>query len=129
MRLFIPKLVVALVFLALIGRLYQLQLVETQSDKYVTTVNTTRYVPIRPFRGEIYASDAKTLLAESSPVYTVAIRVSDLPAEGTSARFYVFAELSQVLGITNTLTISPALTLEKNSALREGVAKKLADVP
>ncbi len=128
MRLFIPKLVVVLVFLALIGRLYQLQLVETQSDRYITTVNTTRYVPIRPFRGEIYANDAKTLLAESSPVYTVAIRASDLPPEGSSARFHVFAELSQVLGITNTLTISPAVTLEKNPLMRDGFAQKIADV-
>lgn len=128
MRVFVPKFIVAVVFLVLIGRLYQLQLVETQSERYVTTVNTTRYVPIRPFRGEIYASDGKTLLAESSPVYTVAIRVSDLPAEGSRERVYVFAELSQVLGITNTLTISPAVTLEKNSALREGIAQKLTGV-
>lgn len=81
MRTFLPKLVVFIVFSVLIGRLYQLQMVQTEADRhtYSTSVNTTRYVPIRPIRGEIFASDGKTLLAESMPIYTVAIRVSDLP--------------------------------------------------
>ena len=52
MRMFIPKLFVFVVFCVLMGRLYQLQLVQTEADRhtYSTSVNTTRYVPIRPIR-------------------------------------------------------------------------------
>lgn len=130
MRLLMPKIVVAFIFFVLIGRLYQLQLVDAEAARYrySTTSNTTRYVPIRPFRGEVYASDGRTLLAESSAIYTVAIRVSDLPAEGTFARARVFAELSQVLGITNTLTISPAIVLQNDKVLRDALKTKLSDV-
>ena len=107
MRIFVPKLIVFVVFCVLMGRLYQLQLIQTEADRhtYSTSVNTTRYVPIRPIRGEIFASDGTTLLAESMPIYTVAIRVSDLPPEESPERAKVFAQLSQVLGLTNTLTI------------------------
>lgn len=131
MRLLMPKMVVALIFVVLIGRLYQIQLIDAEVARYryATSTNTTRYVPIRPFRGEVYASDGRTLLAESSAIYTVAIRVSDLPAEGSPARAKVFAELSQVLGITNTLTISPAIVLQNDKVLRDALATSLTDVP
>ena len=130
MRLLMPKLVVVLIFMVLIGRLYQLQLIDAEVARYryATASNTTRYVPIRPFRGEVYASDGRTLVAESSAIYTVAIRASDLPAVGTYERAQVFAELSQVLGITNTLTISPAIVLKNDQVLRDALATKLAEV-
>ena len=130
MRTFLPKLVVFIVFSVLIGRLYQLQLVQTEADRhtYSTSVNTTRYVPIRPIRGEIFASDGKTLLAESMPIYTVAIRVSDLPPEASPERARVFAQLSQVLGLTNTLTISPAIVLDNDKVLRDALKTSLAGV-
>lgn len=131
MRLFLPKLVVGIIFVVLIGRLYQLQLVDAEVARYryATTSNTTRYVPIRPFRGEVFASDGRTLLAESSAIYTVAIRASDLPVEGSFERAQVFAELSQVLGITNTLTISPAIVLKNDKVLRDALDTRLANVP
>jgi penicillin-binding protein 2 len=130
MRIVIPKLIVLAIFVALIGRLYQLQVVNTEADRYrySTTVNTTRYVPIRPFRGEIYASDQQTLLAESMPIYTVAIRVSDLPPQGSDERADVFARLTQVMGITSTLTISPAIVLENDQVLRERLQESLSEV-
>ena len=130
MRIFVPKLIVFIVFSVLMGRLYQLQLVQTEADRhtYSTSVNTTRYVPIRPIRGEIFASDGTTLLAESMPIYTVAIRVSDLPPEDSPERAKVYAQLSQVLGMTNTLTISPAIVLDNDKVLREALQKSLTDV-
>ena len=117
MRMVLPKIVVLLIFVVLSARLYQIQMVDTDADRYrySTSVNTTRYVPIRPIRGEIFASDGETLLAENMPIYTVAIQVSDLPPEGSVARTQVFAQLSQVLGITNTLTISPIFALASRS--------------
>lgn len=127
MRILIPKAIVLIVFVVLIGRLYQLQIVNTEADRYrfSTTVNTTRYVPIRPFRGEIYASDGSTLLAESTPIYTVAIRVSDLPPEGSVERASEFARLAQVVGLTSTLTISPAIVLQNDKVLRDRLDETL----
>ena len=130
MRMIVPKLFVFVVFCVLMGRLYQLQLVQTEADRhmYSTSVNTTRYVPIRPIRGEIFASDGTTLLAESMPIYTVAIRVSDLPPEESPERARVFAQLSQVLGLTNTLTISPSIILDNDKVLRDALQTTLSDV-
>ncbi|MBM4411842.1 MAG: peptidoglycan glycosyltransferase [Chloroflexi bacterium] len=129
MRMFLPKFIVLLIFVVLSARLYQIQMVDTDADRYrySTSVNTTRYVPIRPIRGEIYASDGKTLLAENMPIYTVAIQVSDLPPEGSVARTQVFAQLSQVLGITNTLTISPAIVLDNDKVLRDALQTTLGE--
>ncbi|MEY3989407.1 MAG: hypothetical protein RI985_488, partial [Chloroflexota bacterium] len=129
MRMFLPKFVVLLIFVVLSARLYQIQMVDTDADRYrySTSVNTTRYVPIRPIRGEIFASDGQTLLAENMPIYTVAIQVSDLPPEGSAARTQVFAQLSQVLGITNTLTISPAIVLDNDKVLRDALRTTLGD--
>jgi len=74
-RLILPKLAVLLILVALIGRLYQLQLVPDEADRFrdSTRSRTTRFLPVRPIRGEIFASDGKTLLAESVPIYTVSV--------------------------------------------------------
>jgi penicillin-binding protein 2 len=113
------QIVVVLIFAILIGRLYQLQLVEAQADqfRYTTAVRAMRYLPTRPLRGEIFASDGQTLLAQTVPIYTVAIRPADLPADPAS-RAQVFAHLSQATGITSTLIVSPAVALDRDPVLR-----------
>src|SRR5690242_14323751 len=125
-RLLVPKLAVLLLLVVLVGRLYTLQLVDSEASRlrYSTGSVTTRYLPVRPLRGEIYASDGKTLLAESVPIYTVSIRPADVKqaikeAKDRSQQVHdeLYMRLDQILGITGTLTISPAATLEQNASL------------
>ncbi|MCS6937833.1 MAG: penicillin-binding transpeptidase domain-containing protein [Roseiflexaceae bacterium] len=113
------QITVILIFAILIGRLYQLQLVEAQADqfRYTTEVRVMRYLPTRPMRGEIFASDGRTLLAQTVPIYAVAIRPADLPADPAS-RAEVLAHLSQAIGITSTLIVSPATALDRDPVLR-----------
>lgn len=116
-RIILPKLIVLVILIALVGRLYQLQVVPDEAERYrdSTRARTVRYLPVRPIRGEIFAADGNTLLAESVPIYTVAIRPADLPSlmSEPDARAEVFSRLSQLLGISNTLTISPAAALDE----------------
>ena len=132
-RLILPKLAVLLILVALIGRLYQLQLVPDEADRFrdSTRARTTRFLPVRPIRGEVFAGDGKTLLAESVPIYTVSVRPADLPSrdEQPHQRAEVFAQLSQLLGISTTLTISPALALDQDVVLLNDLTQGLgADV-
>jgi penicillin-binding protein 2 len=132
-RLILPKLAVLLILVALIGRLYQLQLVPDEADRFrdSTRARTTRFLPVRPIRGEVFAGDGKTLLAESVPIYTVSVRPADLPAraEEPHQRAEVFAQLSQLLGISTTLMISPALALDQDMVLLNDLSQGLgADV-
>ncbi len=127
--LLLPRIAALLIFVVLVGRLYQLQLVDTEANKYryATHVRTTRFLPVRPIRGEIFAADGKTLLAESVPIFTVSIRPADLPDFQTarSERAAVFARLGQLLGISTTLTISPAVVLDQDLLLRSDLIQGL----
>src|SRR5215213_5067514 len=132
-RLILPKLAVLLILVALIGRLYQLQLVPDEADRFrdSTRARTTRFLPVRPIRGEVFGGDGKTLLAESVPIYTVSVRPADLPSreDQPHQRAEVFAQLSQLLGISTTLTISPALALDQDAVLLNDLSQGLgADV-
>ncbi len=117
---------VILIFAILIGRLYQLQLAEAQADqfRYTTAVRVMRYLPMRPMRGEIFASDGRTLLAQTVPIYAVAIRPADLPLNPTE-RAQVFAHLSQAIGVTSTLIVSPAVALDRDPVLRSDLIQGL----
>lgn len=121
-RLLLPKLIALAVLVALIGRLYQLQVQPDEAERYrdSSRARTSRFLPVRPMRGEIFAADGTTLLAESVPIYTVAIRPADLPSaiSQPEQRAEVFSRLSQMLGISNTLTLSPALALDQDGVLR-----------
>ncbi|HEX5688623.1 MAG TPA: peptidoglycan glycosyltransferase, partial [Roseiflexaceae bacterium] len=125
----LPRIIVLLVFVALVGRLYQLQLVDTEASKYryATQVRTTRFLPIRPIRGEVLAADGKTLLAESVPIFSVSVRPADLPdaEELPDERAAVFAQLGQLLDISTTLVVSPAVALEQDSVLRNDLLQGL----
>src|SRR5262249_1104806 len=128
-RLLLPRIAALLIFVVLVGRLYQLQLVDTEANKYryATRVRTTRFLPVRPIRGEIFAADGTTLLAESVPIFSVSIRPADLPDPETEPRerAAVFARLGQLLGISTTLTISPAAVLDRDPLLRSDLIQGL----
>jgi penicillin-binding protein 2 len=128
-RLLLPRIAALLIFVVLVGRLYQLQLVDTEANKYryATRVRTTRFLPVRPIRGEIFAADGTTLLAESVPIFSVSIRPADLPDPETEPRerAAVFARLGQLLGISTTLTISPAAALDQDPVLRSDLIQGL----
>ena len=133
MQLLVSRLVILLMFAVLIARLYQLQLVSAESDRYryTTDVRTTRYVPLRPIRGEILASDGRTKLAETMPIYQVSLRPADLPTD-PAERDRVFASVSDLLGLSNTLVISPTSALTGDSALvsdlRQGLGLESARI-
>src|SRR5689334_7433924 len=79
-RLIVLRIAIFLIFATLVGRLYQLQISDigsTRSHDKIESV-TQRYLPVRPLRGEVFASDGTTRLAETIPIYTVAIRPADL---------------------------------------------------
>lgn len=120
------QITVILIFAILVGRLYQLQLVEAQADqfRYTTAVRVIRYLPMRPLRGEIFAGDGRTVLAQTVPIYTVAVRPADLPADPV-LRAQVFAHLSQAIGITSTLIVSPAIALDRDPVLHSDLIQGL----
>jgi penicillin-binding protein 2 len=132
MRQLAPRIVLLLGLVALVGRLYQLQLVDTNNDKYRYSA-MTRYLPVRPVRGEVFASDGKQLVAESVPIFTVSLRPADLDQaasqlskrEARHLRAEVVARLGQILGITSTLTISPAVALDRQADLRDALGQQL----
>ena len=126
-RLIVTRIAVLLLFVTLVGRLYQLQLVDTEQNRLRTGGASlfNKLEQVRPQRGEVFAADGRTLLAESVPIFTAAIRPSALPPEndrdlqlGEPRRAEVYAQLSQILGITSTLTISPADTLARSPLLK-----------
>jgi penicillin-binding protein 2 len=128
-RLLVPKIAVLLIFSILIGRLYQLQMVDAVADqfRYTTEERTTRYLPLRPMRGEMLASDG-TLLAETVPIYSVSVRPADLPPRGSRERAEVFAQLSKLLDVPSTITVSPTATLAQDPALRSDLAQGLGQL-
>jgi penicillin-binding protein 2 len=106
----------------MVGRLYQIQVVESDSTRYGNNPDQaySRYITVPPRRGEIFAADGKTLLAESVPIYNLAVIPGRLPdREGEpERRADVLARLTQVAGLTSTLTLSPTGALAAQPALR-----------
>src|SRR5437762_12615983 len=109
-RLIVPRIAILVIFAVLTGRLYQLQIADIESTRSRDRAETLtqRYLPVRPLRGEVFANDGTTRLAETIPIYTVAIRPADLDKAEELAkqnnphlRAEVFAHLSQLLGITS----------------------------
>lgn len=119
-RLIVLRVLLLLVVTVFVGRLYQLQVVNADIKRYGGTleVSTTRYVTVAPRRGEIFARDGKTLLAESVPIYNIAVLPGSLPPIGTERRGRVLAELAHIAVLTGTLTISPGMALEQRPTLR-----------
>lgn len=118
-RLKFLRLALFILITILIIRLYQLQISQSDVWGYNNTVeeNTTRYLSVPPRRGEILASDGTTLLAESVPVFNIAVRSGSLPPYGSEERDQVLATLASAAELTNTLLISPATTLRDTPGL------------
>ncbi len=128
-RLNVLRVVLVLVLATIVGRLYQLQLVNSDERRYGRTVevNTTRYVPVRPRRGEILARDGTTLLAESVPTFSVAILPARLPPPDTPQRAHILAQVAQITSISSTLTLSPTSALDAHPDLRGTLAGVLGN--
>jgi penicillin-binding protein 2 len=121
-RLLFLRLSLLLVITVMVGRLYQLQLVDTDARRYGSDTEffNTRSVTVAPRRGEIFARDGKTVLAESVPIYNIAITPGRLPSAVSEPerRGLVLGRIAQITGLTATLTLSPALALDTQPGLR-----------
>lgn len=124
-RLIALRVLLLVLTTALVGRLYQIQLLDSNARRYdnAVEVSTWRYIPVPPRRGEILASDGKTLLAESVPIFSVAVLPSSLPPYASEQRARVLGELAQISELTSTLTLSPALALQRIPTLRDDLAR------
>lgn len=71
-RFFLLSLVAAAIFCVLLGRLWYLQIVQTQQYVELSERNRTRFVPIEPPRGSIFDRNGE-LLVENRPAFGVAI--------------------------------------------------------
>ncbi|GAB4425680.1 MAG: penicillin-binding transpeptidase domain-containing protein [Chloroflexi bacterium OHK40] len=121
-RLIALRALLLIVVAVLVGRLYQLQLVDSDSRRFGNDIDVTtrRSITVPPRRGEIYAADGWTLLAESVPIYNLAVVPGRLPSRSGEPwrRAEVLARIGQVVGLTSTLTISPTAALQERPALR-----------
>jgi penicillin-binding protein 2 len=130
-RLIVLRLSLLLIVTTMVGRLYQLQIVDSDATRYGgdVEVSTTRHVTVTPRRGEILARDGTTLLAESVPIYNIAITPGRLPARSSEPerRMLVLGQVAQIAGITSTLTIAPGRALFERPGLRADLALISAD--
>ena len=121
-RLGLLRVVLVAIFVVMIGRLYQLQLVDTDAQRYGNdpTVTTTRFVSVSPRRGEIFAADGRTLLAESVPIYNIAVVPGQLPSRVAEPerREEILARIAGLTEITSTLALSPTNALSEVPGLR-----------
>lgn len=133
-RLIVHRICILLMFVVLVGRLYQLQIGDHETNKLRNSTGglSNAFLKTRPQRGEVFAADGQTLLSESVPIFTAAIRPSALPVEDPKLlrsdeprRALVYAELGQILGITSTLTISPAAALDRSPLLKNDLLQGL----
>ncbi len=121
-RLIALRALLLIVVVVLVGRLAQLQLADTDSRRYGNdpAVNSRRYLTVQPRRGEILAADGRTLLAESVPIYSIAVVPGSLPSDAREGerRDQVLARLAQIAGLASTLTITPSSALNSAPGLR-----------
>lgn len=127
-RLVVFRTAVLLLFVVLASRLWNLQFAQGQSLASEATAHTRQTVFERPLRGEIYARDRKTRLAESLPSYTIAVRPNQLPSLDAE-RQRIFARLDDLLRITDTLVLSPTEELRYVPGLREGIESVAGPLP
>ncbi len=138
-RIHILRGILILCTVVLLGRLMQLQLTQSPVSRYSMLANTTiRYSIITPRRGEIYAADGSTVLAQTLPSYSIAVRPGSLPPVGNERRAEVLARLAQIAEITTTLELDPpaaprarlqALQADVNAAQLVGDATTPISIP
>jgi len=119
-RFVVFRISVLLVFVLLVGQLWVLQFREGASLATVARGNTLRRVYERPLRGEILASDGKTILAESLSSYTIAILPSQLPRKKADKQA-IFAWLDDLLQFQSTLTVTPTEQLTYEPRLKQDI--------
>ncbi len=120
-RFVIFRLLILLVFTSLVYQLWVLQLREGQTWSDNARGNYTRRVYERPLRGEIFASDGKTVLAESLPSHTIALLPSQLPPPSSPERQAIFAWLDDLLQFQSTLTVTPTEQLTYEPRLQQDI--------
>ncbi|MFQ3661809.1 MAG: peptidoglycan glycosyltransferase, partial [Chloroflexaceae bacterium] len=132
-RLTVLRVALVLVVAVLVGRLYMVQVADHESRRYSAdvAVTTRRYITVPPRRGEIFAADGQTLLAESVPIYNLAVVPGRLPSRVAEPerRAAVLARLSQVASLTSTLTLSPTRVLAERPTLRAALSALHAPAP
>ncbi|MBP1465900.1 peptidoglycan glycosyltransferase [Candidatus Chloroploca sp. M-50] len=120
-RLILLRLLVIIVVTIMVGRLYQLQLVDQESQRFGSNpdVITRRTLTVLPRRGEIYAADGVTLVAESLPIYNLSVVPGRLPNATTDPerRADVLTRLSLVAGLSATLRLDPSVSIATHPAL------------
>ncbi|ACL24097.1 penicillin-binding transpeptidase domain-containing protein [Chloroflexus aggregans] len=124
-RLIALRIVLLITVVVLVARLAQLQLVQTDAQRFGADIEVTtrRYLTNPPRRGEII--DARgTLLAESVPIYNLAVIPGQLPSASSAPaqRAMTLARLAQIAGLPSTLVIDPASALATTPNLRRDVA-------
>lgn len=119
-RLVIFRVTILLVFVTLVSQLYVLQFREGASLARDARGNTFRQVYEKPLRGEIFASDGRTLLAESLPSYTIAILPSQLPRKDAE-KLAIFAWLDDLLRLQSTLVVTPSEQLTYEPRLKQDI--------
>lgn len=131
-RFIVLRVALLLMVVVLVGRLYQLQIVESDTQRYGNDieVTTSRKLIVPPRRGEILAADGQTLLARSLPIYNIALVPGRLPSQTAEPerRTEILGRLTQIAELTSTLTLSPTSILDTRPALR-GDLEQLGPLP
>lgn len=124
-RLIVLRSILLLVVVVLVARLAQLQLIETDTQRFGADIEVTtrRYLTNQPRRGEIF--DARgVLLAESVPIYNLAVIPGQLPSASTAPeqRALTLARLAQIAELPATLVIDPGTAIVTTSGLRSDLS-------
>jgi penicillin-binding protein 2 len=122
-RLVVFRVCVLLTFVSLVSQLWVLQFREAEVLATNARGNTERPVYERPLRGEIFARDGQTILAESLPSYTIGILPSQLPGDKPRSpeRLAMFAWLDDLLQFQSTLVVTPSEQLTYEPRLKQDI--------
>ncbi|MBO9340227.1 MAG: peptidoglycan glycosyltransferase, partial [Chloroflexus sp.] len=109
-RLIALRAILLLVVVVLVARLAQLQLITTDAQRFGPNIDVTtrRYLTNQPRRGEILDARGR-ILAESVPIYNLAVVPGQLPSATTAPeqRALTLARLAQIADLPATLIIDP----------------------
>jgi len=126
-RIIALRAILLIIVAVLVGRLAQLQLVDSDAQRYGNAPDQSyrRYLTVQPRRGEIMAADGRTLLAESVPIYNIAVVPGRLPSRvgERERRDQVLARLAQIAAMSSTITLSPTSALNERPALRRDLGR------
>jgi penicillin-binding protein 2 len=123
-RLITLRVVLLLIVVIITARLAQLQLVETDLQRFGTEIEVTtrRFITVPPRRGEIFDRNG-VLLAESMPIYNLGVIPGQLPdAAGDGARrTETLARLAQIADLPIMLLVTPAAVDRQPPELRDAL--------